>query len=657
MDYVSDIIGDEYYRWSPGNIKIISTPTGSRKTTFVLEKLLENAAKHNKYLVYICNRRTLDNQIKERAENSSVGHIQLSNEAKQHLLVFTYQFCESTKQFPEFSISPDTSKASKQDMFYYKMYNYIHPIGIRKEEILYYVFDECHYICSDSLVNTNTNYWTPEKFRQKHAITVLLTATPEMLLCYLNLPYFDLSRFFENAKIQYDINKARRDKLSQPYNAKEVNTIFTSLGFVNYIPNNEVLKYYSTTEKKVQLRKLQNPFNYGFEWIDSIIEAQSYVESNYFKYGDSIYHSPAKYDYMSVWYIDNYSDLYDEIINSREKWMIFVDSEQDGLALEMFFQYNKVDAVFLSAKRRTNRHSAAKKVFSQIAMSGSFDCQVLISTSVLDNGVSIDVSDTMNMVISQSEKTEFIQMIGRCRMIGNATLNLYIRNYTAGEINSLRAKMENSLRYMINFYFRNSNKIAASAKRSTVEGAIKSGSAGLIYMNDFFNNNTITIDIMPGHTISKTAMVYCLYCLKNLYEASLDNGIYGFYLYRQLSWIGKEYDDARWYNYHRCLSKINTLLERTASEGSLDNDGKKRFCQECLDCFKDFPKRFLTPSLRVFIKKHSSIDDPDCRLPGKARINSLLEYCNLGYVIEDKQSGKKGRPNLWYVKKIETEQE
>lgn len=45
--YVSDIIGDEYKKWDKGDIVFIKTPTGSGKTTFILDTLLEYAVSAN----------------------------------------------------------------------------------------------------------------------------------------------------------------------------------------------------------------------------------------------------------------------------------------------------------------------------------------------------------------------------------------------------------------------------------------------------------------------------------------------------------------------------------------------------------------------------------------------------------------------------------
>ncbi|MBR1646262.1 MAG: hypothetical protein IJ685_05720 [Selenomonadaceae bacterium] len=56
--------------------------------------------------------------------------------------------------------------------------------------------------------------------------------------------------------------------------------------------------------------------------------------------------------------------------------------------------------------------------------------QVLIATSVLDNGVNLKDSAIKHVVIDMLDQTEFIQMLGRVRISKNATVKLYVRQYT-----------------------------------------------------------------------------------------------------------------------------------------------------------------------------------------------------------------------------------
>ena len=63
-----------------------------------------------------------------------------------------------------------------------------------------------------------------------------------------------------------------------------------------------------------------------------------------------------------------------------------------------------------------------------------FSPQVLISTSVLDNGINIKDRTVKNVVVDVFDKTEMIQMLGRIRVEQGQTINLYLRNYSVEDI-------------------------------------------------------------------------------------------------------------------------------------------------------------------------------------------------------------------------------
>ena len=58
---------------------------------------------------------------------------------------------------------------------------------------------------------------------------------------------------------------------------------------------------------------------------------------------------------------------------------------------------------------------------------GLLQCQILITTSVLDNGVNIKDSQVANIVLMTEDEDEFKQMLGRRRFASeNETINIFI---------------------------------------------------------------------------------------------------------------------------------------------------------------------------------------------------------------------------------------
>ncbi len=160
MVYISDRITD-YEQWRVGSISLISAPTGSGKSRFVFDKLLKNAIKQRKHMVYLCNRKTLENQMSEQygVKRLNCMESNFSEEELQYLHIFTYQHCEQTRQFPDFVLPEKKGKLSKSDTYKEQLKNENSTIEPNEEsrilyskDILYYIFDEAHYLISDALL-------------------------------------------------------------------------------------------------------------------------------------------------------------------------------------------------------------------------------------------------------------------------------------------------------------------------------------------------------------------------------------------------------------------------------------------------------------------------------------------------------------------------
>lgn len=62
-------------------------------------------------------------------------------------------------------------------------------------------------------------------------------------------------------------------------------------------------------------------------------------------------------------------------------------------------------------------------------LKNKFDPQILISTSVIDNGVSIIDKSVKNIVIISFDKISFLQKLGRKRLDENEKITIYIPNF------------------------------------------------------------------------------------------------------------------------------------------------------------------------------------------------------------------------------------
>lgn len=189
--YVKDIVGEEYKEWMCGDRILISTPTGSGKTTFVIETLLRYAMQQEKHVVYFCNRRVLHEQIEVQSEKkirsifTEEGDFS-AEEALGHFHPYTYQNREACMPHAGTGVKIPISEDPETEK----------EIELNRDDILYYIFDEAHYFLADATLNSETNKWldlfSPYSPSQNLSagICVFLTATPELLYRFLNANKF-----------------------------------------------------------------------------------------------------------------------------------------------------------------------------------------------------------------------------------------------------------------------------------------------------------------------------------------------------------------------------------------------------------------------------------------------------------------------------------
>ena len=131
-----------------------------------MTQLLKHAAAQDKYVLYICNRKSLYSQVEQIISDMTQelkDVFSLTEEESGHLSIQTYQHYGAGR------INP----------FYFS-------------KVLYVIFDEAHYFLEDASFNSETNLWaewiktfyaTP--VNSETPICVFMTATPEPLLCFL----------------------------------------------------------------------------------------------------------------------------------------------------------------------------------------------------------------------------------------------------------------------------------------------------------------------------------------------------------------------------------------------------------------------------------------------------------------------------------------
>ena len=149
--YISDTITNlDIEKWQYGNRIIISAQTGSGKSEFIKNILYDYCKKKNKSILLLSNRVALKNQNAESIKDKS-DVIDLKN-------------------YQELEVRILSSDSSFDEII--KDYDYV-------------IYDEAHYIFSDSEFNRNTDLIIkPLINTPDHSVFIFITATPQSLIDY-----------------------------------------------------------------------------------------------------------------------------------------------------------------------------------------------------------------------------------------------------------------------------------------------------------------------------------------------------------------------------------------------------------------------------------------------------------------------------------------
>lgn len=170
--YITEKIGEQFREWHSEGV-IIASGTDTGKTTFIIETLIPYAQLQGKSVLYLVNRKSLYEQIKQRI--TEFGHVKL----------LTYQGLQSL---------------------------------IRKEANIthydYIIADECHYFLTDGLFNQYTDIAFNWLRSQTQNVVIYMSATGNNLFNGLMLSgivqpnrYYSIPQTYENVESVYFYNK------------------------------------------------------------------------------------------------------------------------------------------------------------------------------------------------------------------------------------------------------------------------------------------------------------------------------------------------------------------------------------------------------------------------------------------------------------------
>ena len=294
---------------------------------------------------------------------------------------------------------------------------------LNKNSFKYIVCDECHFFTSDATFNLETDLMLEYIIKQgQQSIRVYMSATPEIALEPILKFEYDFG--FQKSIVDEWAKSVRFQKNSPDLRIKIANSLSN--------PNSRLL--YTIVGLHGVTYDIYQPDDY-----DLAIKKEYENIKQKFKF----YYLPRNYQYLNFQrtYLE-IKDLIPEIEKSNNKWIIFINSNSQAEEFKVALS-KKVDCKFISRKS-INEDEQAREEYDYIIENETFRPKVLIATSVIDNGINIkndnikeEKDKVLNIVVDATNRTQFLQMIGRVRASENDTINLYVKDYSIDDLKNI----------------------------------------------------------------------------------------------------------------------------------------------------------------------------------------------------------------------------
>ena len=423
--YLDAFLEDEIDKWSPERPVIISAQTGAGKNHFIqktlLPKLIDENPTQNNLMLILSNRIALNRQTKHKLAELLVEY---KHESK---------YLEEIREFytPEgidkIFINLDVVTVCSYHQLYERCIrpvrrindpNFVLSIDISKFK--YIICDECHFFTSDASFNKDTYRILKEIVSKgQNAIRIYMSATPEVAVEGILREEFAVKEIYVNQQIG-NIEE-------------EMNCIKSTLqGYSLLGLKKKNLNKANKRHIKEQCKR--------FEDLNDSKE----VFETHFNLSFDFYYMARHYDYVEPHIYQRNEELIDLVRKSSSKWIIFSDSV--GSRIYKMLKDSKernVESIFLSRKGIENSKDK-RSAYNYIINKETIDKKVLVTTSVLDNGINITNSSltnpshkVLNIAIDSFDRVQFIQMLGRIREEKDTSIQLYIKEYSLTDLQGI----------------------------------------------------------------------------------------------------------------------------------------------------------------------------------------------------------------------------
>lgn len=398
------------------------------------------------------------------------------------------------------------------------------------------------------------------------------------------------------------------------------------------------------------------------EAVRIYMSATPYESLEYIKrYGETqmiLYHFQRDYSYLDINIYSEIEELYGEIVKGvarKEKWLIFIDDKEkcqvvkreleavgEKMNVSMKNSNPEIGKIYV-----VNANSKNDVVYNSILDKESLgnDIDVLITTSVLDNGVNL--RDVDNIIVSNMSREACIQMVGRARVNGdNDRKNLYIRRFNAAYVRNRIYDLEKQEEAYHEFELAYGDPSEPYPSNKSDEYKF------LKKYYDCEEKNWNNAKHWFGRMPENPNQIYPNVIAKSLTEKYLSRYRYIYqemeqeqmeieaserrmrrlsgqkYLEYQLSWFDKQY----------CAENDITLCGKTKAE-ALFTDFLDSYIDKAIQIKKEDKEQFKEKFTKLYINAFGREDKNQDRTYAKSKMNKVLQKQKLNYQIQSTLEG------------------
>lgn len=151
---------------------------------------------------------------------------------------------------------------------------------------------------------------------------------------------------------------------------------------------------------------------------------------------DHRYYLPKDYSFIEqIIFYDDFSDIVETIIQDPRKSICFFSDSLNALNFKIEY---KDDVEFVCSSNNSFWRVANQELLQNIVDFSRFDCHVLATTSVIDNGVNILDPEVKNVIIDTYSPIDVVQMLGRKRVGDDEKIRLFLKMPNIAIINRNR---------------------------------------------------------------------------------------------------------------------------------------------------------------------------------------------------------------------------